>query len=145
MCLASIRDEMVGKTVFVEFFFIFLLWFFFFFFFFSSRRRHTRCGRDWSSDVCSSDLPSLGINISIGLANKSFKYPHQNFEEISAFTPMKWHVNLQGNIEVQRRLNQWHIFARAGYQHGLSPVLKSDTFDRKYNKISTIFGVGYSF
>src|SRR3989449_379695 len=28
-----------------------------FFFFFSSRRRHTRCSRDWSSDVCSSDLP----------------------------------------------------------------------------------------
>src|SRR5690554_6811018 len=28
----------------------------FVFFFFSSRRRHTRCGRDWSSDVCSSDL-----------------------------------------------------------------------------------------
>src|SRR5256884_3426764 len=25
------------------------------FFFFSSRRRHTRCSRDWSSDVCSSD------------------------------------------------------------------------------------------
>src|SRR3989449_1159902 len=28
----------------------------FIFFFFSSRRRHTRCSRDWSSDVCSSDL-----------------------------------------------------------------------------------------
>src|SRR2546421_2461293 len=27
-----------------------------FFFFFSSRRRHTRSDRDWSSDVCSSDL-----------------------------------------------------------------------------------------
>src|SRR5690349_23718807 len=26
------------------------------FFFFSSRRRHTRSLRDWSSDVCSSDL-----------------------------------------------------------------------------------------
>src|SRR5207245_3866431 len=25
-------------------------------FLFSSRRRHTRCYRDWSSDVCSSDL-----------------------------------------------------------------------------------------
>src|SRR2546429_6213838 len=25
-------------------------------FFVSSRRRHTRCSRDWSSDVCSSDL-----------------------------------------------------------------------------------------
>src|SRR5476649_2729886 len=28
-----------------------------FFFFFSSRRRHTRSLCDWSSDVCSSDLP----------------------------------------------------------------------------------------
>src|SRR5690625_7000181 len=28
-------------------------------FFFSSRRRHTRWPRDWSSDVCSSDLSSL--------------------------------------------------------------------------------------
>src|SRR5215475_15585116 len=28
------------------------------FFFFSSRRRHTRFSRDWSSDVCSSDLCS---------------------------------------------------------------------------------------
>src|SRR5207245_2918208 len=31
-----------------------------FLFFFSSRRRHTRCYRDWSSDVCSSDLVSKG-------------------------------------------------------------------------------------
>src|SRR5690554_7136123 len=38
------------------FFFVSIVLFFFFFFFFSSRRRHTRCGRDWSSDVCSSDL-----------------------------------------------------------------------------------------
>src|SRR2546429_3227312 len=29
------------------------------FFFFSSRRRHTRCSRDWSSDVCSSDLAKV--------------------------------------------------------------------------------------
>src|SRR4030042_4506721 len=27
--------------------------------FFSSRRRHTRCSRDWSSDVCSSDLIAI--------------------------------------------------------------------------------------
>src|SRR2546421_2254237 len=30
----------------------------FFFFFFTRRRRHTRSVRDWSSDVCSSDLPA---------------------------------------------------------------------------------------
>src|SRR5258707_1560703 len=32
-----------------------------FFFFFSSRRRHTRYWRDWSSDVCSSDLTNTRI------------------------------------------------------------------------------------
>src|SRR6266702_1895917 len=34
------------------------------FFFFSSRRRHTRWPRDWSSDVCSSDLGPDGLPLS---------------------------------------------------------------------------------
>src|SRR5215469_14613875 len=38
-----------------------------FFFFFSSRRRHTRSLRDWSSDVCSSDLISAGDVWAVGL------------------------------------------------------------------------------
>src|SRR5439155_13994166 len=47
------------------------------FFFFSSRRRHTRWPRDWSSDVCSSDLDvfrlllgalSLGALAAVGTA-----------------------------------------------------------------------------
>src|SRR5256884_7776643 len=38
-----------------------VLWCIFFFFFFSSRRRHTRCSRDWSSDVCSSDLAMVAL------------------------------------------------------------------------------------
>src|SRR3989449_10294149 len=37
------------------------------FFFFSSRRRHTRCSRDWSSDVCSSDLGRDGFQIDCGV------------------------------------------------------------------------------
>src|SRR6266496_4633441 len=36
------------------------------FFFFSSRRRHTRSLRDWSSDVCSSDLLGLGQTKNLG-------------------------------------------------------------------------------
>src|SRR5699024_11945767 len=41
---------------------IFLFMFFnIYFFFFSSRRRHTRSKRDWSSDVCSSDLDRRNI------------------------------------------------------------------------------------
>src|SRR2546429_4803982 len=48
-------------------------------FFFSSRRRHTRCSRDWSSDVCSSDLipndnllelvPRLALNAAFKIAD----------------------------------------------------------------------------
>src|SRR5207245_6300196 len=34
-------------------------------FVFSSRRRHTSCYRDWSSDVCSSDLPILFVFASL--------------------------------------------------------------------------------
>src|SRR5207253_3630095 len=40
-------------------------------FFFSSRRRHTRWPRDWSSDVCSSDLEQFG-EIAAGLARILF-------------------------------------------------------------------------
>src|SRR5690554_7321735 len=43
------------------------LLFVFIFFFFSSRRRHTRCGRDWSSDVCSSDLFSFYSQVMAGV------------------------------------------------------------------------------
>src|SRR3712207_8576989 len=38
-------------------------------FFFSSRRRHTRYWRDWSSDVCSSDLQACSFQESALLAH----------------------------------------------------------------------------
>src|SRR5690625_5691459 len=36
------------------------------FFFFSSRRRHTSWPRDWSSDVCSSDLEDALLEAAVG-------------------------------------------------------------------------------
>src|SRR5437660_3194518 len=50
----------------VGFFGLYLV--FIFFFFFSSRRRHTRWPRDWSSDVCSSDLALLAQAIEAEVA-----------------------------------------------------------------------------
>src|SRR5699024_12006813 len=44
-------------------------------FFFSSRRRHTRSKRDWSSDVCSSDLDELPDSVT--LAESETKLDHQ--------------------------------------------------------------------
>src|SRR5437764_10218305 len=40
-----------------------------FFFFFSSRRRHTRYIGDWSSDVCSSDLPVQPMTVALTAYN----------------------------------------------------------------------------
>src|SRR5690606_40393403 len=56
-------------------------------FFFSSRRRHTRFSRDWSSDVCSSDLQTAwalglatnhaaGTSGAHGSMNKSWNMAH---------------------------------------------------------------------
>src|SRR5690606_41130159 len=45
-------------------------------FFFSSRRRHTRFSRNWSSDVCSSDLPEVMADYGgpIGRADSDEKF-----------------------------------------------------------------------
>src|SRR5256885_17221359 len=57
------------------------------FFFFSSRRRHTRLQGDWSSDVCSSDLPSIVNN---------YPYENCNAEVMAALldrTNLPWNLN----------------------------------------------------
>src|SRR6266498_87033 len=58
-----------------------------FFFFFSSRRRHTRCGRDWSSDVCSSDLEPIAAVEAGALpgSDRTFPVRHQG-ELLGALT-----------------------------------------------------------
>src|SRR5206468_7142601 len=45
-------------------------------FFFSSRRRHTRSDRDWSSDVCSSDLLDLVVRKGPTSLSVSFCHPY---------------------------------------------------------------------
>src|SRR2546422_8350222 len=51
---------------------------FVFFFFFSSRRRHTRCSRDWSSDVCSSDLNDAGVANRVGAELRALVRPAED-------------------------------------------------------------------
>src|SRR5438067_2164456 len=46
-------------------------------FFFSSRRRHTRSKRDWSSDVCSSDLAMTRAKDQLDLIVPQRFYTHQ--------------------------------------------------------------------
>src|SRR5207253_5765803 len=50
-------------------------------FFFSSRRRHTRWPRDWSSDVCSSDLPSTKLYQKIAQEEEVHEKTRQTLEK----------------------------------------------------------------
>src|SRR5690606_39820791 len=69
-----------------------------FFFFFSSRRRHTRFSRDWSSDVCSSDL--------------DFKRNPQQFIELAAETINRCkRMALVDGIKYQK-LGDQHVYAQ---------------------------------
>src|SRR5690625_8038196 len=68
-------------------------------FFFSSRRRHTRWPRDWTSDVCSSDL-----SLKPGRSCLLEQYGHPVFLE-----PVRF---ISGEVyEWPRRHSQWTIFS----------------------------------
>src|SRR2546429_9027184 len=57
------------------------------FFFFSSRRRHTRCSRDWSSDVCSSDLEERLLAAFLGSSARSQQH------QLSELPPVQRKIN----------------------------------------------------
>src|SRR5690625_7483994 len=60
-----------------------------FFFFFSSRRRHTRWPRDWSSDVCSSDLCGMDlvpVQPELSAEDKTYNTLRKKFWVALAFT-----------------------------------------------------------
>src|SRR3989442_14260109 len=63
------------------------------FFFFSSRRRHTRCGRDWSSDVCSSDLVGSTLRYTVGEVAASPGRHHRRARVWSAVTGSPPEIN----------------------------------------------------
>src|SRR6266498_315506 len=75
-------------------------------FFFSSRRRHTRCGRDWSSDVCSSDL--------IAGAGNVWKSEICFLRGVSPWTPAGQVDDLEGMLALLKRMMETN--RTIGYQ-----------------------------
>src|SRR6266852_3369976 len=86
-------------------------------FFFSSRRRHTRCYRDWSSDVCSSDLAldaAYGILLSgeeeTGISDYFIESAFPSREEVKAV------LNAIG--QVRAGLSVTELMARVNLSRG---------------------------
>src|SRR5215813_5500191 len=99
--------------------------------FFSSRRRHTRCGRDWSSDVCSSDLiaalvalldPDATITADGGGRAAAALHPIEGAEQIARYladlavhaaelTILERTVNGQPGLVAQRDGSTVSVFA----------------------------------
>src|SRR5690606_39422726 len=86
---------------------------FLFYFFFSSRRRHTRFSRDWSSDVCSSDLLDVEIHlveedVASGVRGELrpawYRYIPDRSKERSERNRIDGHdaVNLAANVQIGR-------------------------------------------
>src|SRR4030043_551366 len=100
------------------------MWFIFFFFF-SSRRRHTRCSRDWSSDVCSSDLAKRIENL-----NDLPDVTHMTLDNYSQFfgkkpfegAPWSVHSNAQTAVSCkghfQNRRDEDRKSTRLNSSHG---------------------------
>src|SRR5699024_11687010 len=58
-------------------------------FFFSNRRRHTRSKRDWSSDVCSSDLDGAHDALQAGANGSAIRLVHTNVEDVARIAAEK--------------------------------------------------------
>src|SRR6267378_6663316 len=88
------------------------------YFFFSSRRRHTRSLRDWSSDVCSSDLLPQGMNfgevpgVAVNSKGHMFVFTRSNSATGSAYAPaaaqlLEFDANGEFVREVGKGLYAW--------------------------------------
>src|SRR3712207_9405873 len=69
------------------------------FFFFSSRRRHTRYWRDWSSDVCSSDLALVYGHHDVQPVDPLELWVHPPFEPTRVETPDGPELHARGAID----------------------------------------------
>src|SRR2546429_2716889 len=91
-------------------------------FFFSSRRRHTRCSRDWSSDVCSSDLMSGGDPLLLSdrriaeLCGRLRAIPHLEVIRIGSRVPC--HLPERITPELCGILKQYHpLYINTHFNH----------------------------
>src|SRR2546422_8000744 len=92
----------------------------YFFFFFSSRRRHTRCSRDWSSDVCSSDLKLPQTSLltylagAIALVGLLLVFRRRLLTFLLHFST-RWALTDAGRRAIEKQPDEIHLVRRDSY------------------------------
>src|SRR6478672_2410872 len=96
-----------------------------FFFFFSSRRRHTRSDRDWSSDVCSSDLvPLAEVPFAALEADDARVFPAPRAAFLRAWIGTRGHI---GRALVRDgNLAAWGVIRPSRRGHKIGPLVAND-------------------
>src|SRR5699024_11954869 len=84
------------------------------FFFFSSRRRHTRSKRDWSSDVCSSDLIKVLATVKVQTVTKNLSIVEvAKLNSLEVIT-RKLALNVEiGRAACRERAKRWEVDGEA--------------------------------
>src|SRR5690606_40706234 len=92
-------------------------------FFFSSRRRHTSFSRDWSSDVCSSDLLAQHQQLSQERAARAELLAYQ-LKELNEFNPLPGEFE-QIDEEYKRLANSGQLLSTSQQEIGRASCRES--------------------
>src|SRR5699024_12229450 len=93
-------------------------------FFFSSRRRHTRSKRDWSSDVCSSDLNHDNFQV----LNKDilqFKFPKNQSYKIFGSIPYNISTDIIRKVVFESIADESYLIVEYGFAKRLLNTKRS--------------------
>src|SRR5690606_39602661 len=103
------------------------------FFFFSSRRRHTSFSRDWSSDVCSSDLQTLDLE---NFSGRSVRAVKQDFYAAQFLKNLAQLLLRSQQAAIDRRHRNHKHRWKANFTQGVSRDRKSTRLNSSHVKIS---------
>src|SRR2546429_3784777 len=111
-------------------------------FFFSSRRRHTRCSRDWSSDVCSSDLIVAGPLNAAEFLKTLVTHARMHRTQRTQLVPNRLRIRFApiAAKPLRQFVDDFHVVAHVvGQRHGGAHALHA-ALDRKSTRLNSSHG-----